>query len=166
LTCGKKFFPTPRGKGKKAYFCSRICAFIPRRGSGYREKKTCLSCKKEFVVRTRSGSRRRQYCSQVCFYERNNGKTKSTKSSKYKKVYVVGKGNIWEHRHILEQNLGRPLKGWEIVHHINGNPSDNRIDNLMIVTPTEHLVYTKMQQIIEILKKENKKLKYEINKYK
>jgi hypothetical protein len=37
---------------------------------------------------------------------------------------------IQEHRHVMQQHLGRPLTKDETVHHINGVRNDNRLENL------------------------------------
>lgn len=37
------------------------------------------------------------------------------------------------HRHIMEEHLGRSLETHEHVYHINGDPSDNRIENLIVI---------------------------------
>lgn len=41
-------------------------------------------------------------------------------------------GGKLEHRDKMEKKLGRKLKRSEIVHHIDGDPTNNDIDNLQL----------------------------------
>jgi len=56
------------------------------------------------------------------------------------RIHVRIRSNVWraESRVIMEQALGRRLTSSELVHHINENPLDNRIENLLLVTRPEH----------------------------
>ena len=50
-----------------------------------------------------------------------------------------GKYYTWqEHRLVMEFYLGRALGPDEVVHHKNGDRTDNRIDNLELMTWTRH----------------------------
>lgn len=62
-------------------------------------------------------------------------------SNGYVRVPVLsqsGKGRrILEHRQVMEQFLGRPLRKSENVHHKNGDRTDNRIQNLELWTTVQ-----------------------------
>lgn len=68
---------------------------------------------------------------------------------------------IDEHRLIMELYIKRKLKRNEIVHHINKDKSDNRIENLTIMTLSEHSKLHNLNRKLSLEQKEkiSKKLK-------
>ena len=57
----------------------------------------------------------------------------------YERTSLPGGGKLLIHRDIMAKALGRKLDSDEIVHHINGNKTDNRRENLQVVTKAEHI---------------------------
>lgn len=62
--------------------------------------------------------------------------------------------NILQHRVVMEQHLNRPLTEHETVHHLNGDRTDNRLDNLELWSksqPYGQRVSDKIRHAKEIL---------------
>jgi hypothetical protein len=71
-------------------------------------------------------------------------KRKTKQINKYIAVWVpehpksFNGGWYYEHRLVVERELGRILNEWETIHHIDNNPANNKIENLFPCTGTEH----------------------------
>jgi len=127
-------------------FCSKSCAGKIRVGkkngfwSGGKIKTTCNKCKKEFYVNyAQIKNNRRKYCSFECRLgeKPHNFKGGYLDKDGYKQIYI-NKKSLREHRVIMEKHLNNKLLETEVIHHINGVKDDNRIENLEVMTNSEH----------------------------
>lgn len=84
-----------------------------------------------------------KYCSRKCQgiakrgkpHPHTNGISKNRQG--YVREYINGK-YVLQHRLVVEQAIGRKLRDDEIVHHKDRNKSNNSLDNLEIMSSSEH----------------------------
>lgn len=63
---------------------------------------------------------------------------------------------VYRYRLIMEKHLGRTLRREEVVHHINGDVTDDRIENLQLLTQSEHAHIHGINTSAEINKKKGR----------
>lgn len=71
-------------------------------------------------------------------------------------------GRIFQHRLVMAIFLNRKLESWEHVHHKNQNRQDNRLENLELVSATEHVTITSLIRRVKELEKEVKRTKIKL----
>lgn len=151
--CCRKEFSVHEGRKKEARFCSHKCYLKNRWGEGRIIIVNCNYCSTEFTKRI---SKNQKFCTKECQYKWRSENMKGSNHPLYKgKVKAGTKQNYWaifsphhpfsdskgyvmEHRLVMEKKIKRFLSKNEIVHHINKDTVDNRIENLEILTKSEH----------------------------
>lgn len=141
--CGKEF--EGRADLKRTY-CSKEChnKAMTKEGEKINNNHVynlkCKLCGKDFKAFRYD----QPYCSYKCSGIAHRGKN----NSMYKTGTYDHEGYIQElkseggykfiHRRVIEEILGRELQSSEHIHHIDGDTKNNEINNLVILTCSEH----------------------------
>lgn len=167
--CGKlKYFYEKRLKQNKHFYCSKECYELKRptpwnkgltkkeddrlkiiskkaREQMYREYKSGIRDKKEITKKAHEAVRKK---SQKRFKE--NPRMYISKRS-YLMIYIPGRGDTKYHHYVWEQaGKGKIPEGYHL-HHKDGNRFNNKIENLQLLTNSEHtkLHYEKNREAIQ-----------------
>lgn len=123
----------------------------------------CTICEKEFNAK-RKGQR---LCSIQCRQRNNghgrNGQKTGVQSKQYRQrltkdgylrmyagrhPYANGRKEIHVHVMVMELAIGRAILPEECVHHRNGIKTDNRLENLELMSHSEHSRFHSKQLVI------------------
>jgi len=166
--CGSSFMVKEYRKNT-ARFCSRVCGGKWHASQRFKAKppmiKYCLTCAKPIELRP-SKYERTKYCSKICMNKgivkrRNSPATEFKKGAipinkditgtirirfrmnnkdKPRKWIKIAEPNIWilYAKYVWQKAYGI-IPNKLLIHHINHNTLDDRIDNLMLLSRAEHM---------------------------
>lgn len=107
----------------------------------------CSGCGLPFSTKRAS----QKFCSHACSIVPGAKKRKAPVGTgsvgPYGYRYIrVGGRKVFEHRHVMEQHIGRPLDPTEVVHHKDGDRLNNSIENLeLLPSQSAHTEYQRIR---------------------
>lgn len=127
-----------------------------------REVVTCAACEVEFVDAV---CRKRKVCSQECAVtlrsgpgaHNYNGGLHRRKSDGRLEIMCRDGTHVMFYRAVMEAHLKRRLRSDEQVHHLNGDCTDDRLENLQLISASEH---TKLHAVPAVRRRWDRVRKY------
>lgn len=173
LVCGLVFYRQPWFTNQK--YCSRKCQTIGL--TKPKVHRVCKACGKSLDLKpSQATGSNGWYCSNECKYIGRttrhagfdyNGRPAIIDKGGYVRVWKpdhpkakISHGRILYHRLLMEQQLGRYLRTDEQVDHINRIKTDNRLENLQLLSAFDHGVKTNGDRARDLAELEQYRARY------
>ena len=125
-----------------------------RHGTGNPSSRVCPECNPaRWIKSTLIGSRRKAGKGYNWIYIGENDFFSPMVPPSQKK-----RGWVLEHRLVISRKLGRCLHDWEVVHHIDGDKTNNSPDNLQLLMEIGHNQITNMERVLRKQERQIKEL--------